>query len=152
MAPVGRMVGGLVVVCACLAPATDAFFTGVALPSSRAGAARGGNGALEMAKHRQNKGTKKHVKNRPRKSRLSDRNRKPTDYSIEVNTNGNFPGAPPVFELESEPEEGIDTKASVIEALASAEWDAEQAAKPAVDESKEMEVVMGGDWKVLETA
>lgn len=30
-------------------------------------AARGRNGALEMAKHRQNKGTKKHVKNRPRK-------------------------------------------------------------------------------------
>lgn len=43
-------------------------------------------------------------------------------------------------------------QASVIEALASAEWDAEQAAKPAVDESKEMEVIMGGDWKVLETA
>lgn len=41
---------------------------------------------------------------------MSDRNRKPTSYSIEVNTNGNFPGAPPVFELESEPEEGIDTK------------------------------------------
>lgn len=37
-------------------------------------------------------------------------------------------------------------KASVIEALASAEWDAEQAAKPAVDDSKEMEVVMGGAW------
>lgn len=35
----------------------------------------------------------------------------------------------------------------MIEALASAEWDAEQAAKPAVDESKEMEVVMGGAWK-----
>eukprot|EP00752_Nemacystus_decipiens_P002681 g2507.t1 len=119
----------------------------VALPSSRAGVARGGNGALEMAKHRQNKGTKKHVKNRPRKSRPSDRNRAPTDYSIEINTNGNFPGAPPVFELESEPEEGIDTKASVIEALASAEWDAAQAAEPAVDESKEMEVVMGGAWK-----
>eukprot|EP00903_Cladosiphon_okamuranus_P016387 g15112.t1 len=114
---------------------------------SQARVARGGNGALEMSKHRQNKGTKKHVKNRPRKSRLSDRNRAPTSYSIEVNTNGNFPGAPPVFELESEPEEGIDTKASVIEALASAEWDAEQAAKPAVDESKEMEVVMGGPWK-----
>ncbi|CAN0107292.1 unnamed protein product, partial [Hapterophycus canaliculatus] len=91
-------------------------------------------------------------------SRPSDRNRKPTDYSIEVNTNGNFPGAPPVFELVSEPEEGIDTKASVIEALASAEWDAEHANQPAVDESKEMEVVMGGFWpiaeesKVLETA
>lgn len=41
---------------------------------------------------------------------MSDRNRAPTDYSIEVTTNGNFPGAPPVFELESEPEEGIDTK------------------------------------------
>lgn len=38
------------------------------------------------------------------------------------------------------------TQASVIEALASAEWDAEQAAKPAVDESKDMEVVMGGSW------
>ncbi len=43
-------------------------------------------------------------------SRPSDRNRAPTDYSIEITTNGNFPGAPPVFELESEPEEGIDTK------------------------------------------
>lgn len=34
----------------------------------------------------------------------------------------------------------------MIESLASAEWDAEQTAKPAVDESKEMEVVMGGAW------
>ena len=37
MAPVGRVIGGLVAVCACSAPAADAFFTGVALPSSRAG-------------------------------------------------------------------------------------------------------------------
>lgn len=46
----------------------------------------------------------------------------------------------------------------MIEALASAEWDAEQAAKPAVDGNQEMEVVVGGFWsvadesKVLETA
>lgn len=31
--------------------------------------ARSGCGGLSMAKHRQNKGTKKHVKNRPRKVR-----------------------------------------------------------------------------------
>lgn len=49
-------------------------------------------------------------------------------------------------------------QASVIEAQASAEWDAEHAKQPAVDENKEMEVVMGGFWpvaeesKVLETA
>lgn len=35
--------------------------------------ARGGSGALEMAKHRQNKGTKKHVKNRPKKVRRPPR-------------------------------------------------------------------------------
>lgn len=33
----------------------------------RTAVARRGNGALEMSKHVQNKGTKKHVKNRPRK-------------------------------------------------------------------------------------
>lgn len=37
MAPVGRVIGGLVAACACFAPAADAFFTGVALPPSRAG-------------------------------------------------------------------------------------------------------------------
>lgn len=36
-------------------------------PARARAVARGGTGALEMAKHRQNKGTKKHVKNRPRK-------------------------------------------------------------------------------------
>lgn len=43
-------------------------------------------------------------------------------------TNGNFPGAPPVYELLEEPAEGIDTKASVIEALATAKYEAELAA------------------------
>lgn len=37
-------------------------------------------------------------------------------------TNGNFPGAPPIWELAEEPAEGIDTKASVIESLATAKW------------------------------
>lgn len=58
-------------------------------------------------------------------SRPSDRNHKPAVYSIEVMTNGNFPGAPPVYELLEEPAEGIDTKASVIEALATAKYEAE---------------------------
>lgn len=52
-------------------------------------------------------------------------------YSIEVTTNGNFPGAPPVWELDEEPAEGIDTKASVIEALATAKYAAEAEAVPA---------------------
>eukprot|EP00904_Undaria_pinnatifida_P002439 jgi/Undpi1/12196/HiC_scaffold_5.g01872.m1 len=132
MVPTGRVLSGLVVVCACLAQPADAFFTGAGLPvASRAGVTRGGCGALAMSKHRQNKGAKKHVKNRPRKSRPSDINRAPTLYSIEVSTNGNFPGAPPVWELDEEPAEGIDTKASVIEALATAKYAAEAEAVPA---------------------
>lgn len=57
-----------------------------------------------------------------KKTRPSDRNHKLPEYSIEVMTNGNFPGAPPIWELAEEPAEGIDTKASVIEALATARW------------------------------
>lgn len=40
----------------------------------------------------------------------------------------------------------------MIEAQASAEWDAEHANQPAVDENKEMEVVMGGFWPIAEEA
>lgn len=46
MAPVGRVIGGLVAACACLAPATDAFFAGVALPSSRAAGETAGSSDL----------------------------------------------------------------------------------------------------------
>ncbi|CAM9552041.1 unnamed protein product [Discosporangium mesarthrocarpum] len=45
-----------------------------------------------MTKHVQNKGTKKH-------SRPSDIHRTPIVYAEEVMTNGNFPGAPPIFEV-----------------------------------------------------
>lgn len=56
-------------------------------------------------------------------SRPSDRNRKPVEHPIEVVTNGNFPGAPPVYEVLEVGTIAPDTKASVIEALASAEYD-----------------------------
>mmetsp|Transcript_17121 Transcript_17121/g.25335 ORF Transcript_17121/g.25335 Transcript_17121/m.25335 type:complete len:111 (+) Transcript_17121:44-376(+) len=58
---------------------------------------------LEMAKHVQFKGTKKHRKNRPKKHRLSDINRKKPEFPIEVSSNGrDYPGKPPMYTLLSE--------------------------------------------------
>lgn len=45
------------------------------------------------------------------------------EYSIEIQNN--WAGAPPVYEVLELAKEGIDLKASVIEAKAAAEWDAE---------------------------
>lgn len=64
-------------------------------------------------------------------SRLSDRVRKPVEHPIEVVTNGNFPGAPPVWEVVEEGNVPPDTKASVIEKMASDEYDRLQAEKEA---------------------
>mmetsp|Transcript_23426 Transcript_23426/g.37002 ORF Transcript_23426/g.37002 Transcript_23426/m.37002 type:complete len:87 (-) Transcript_23426:496-756(-) len=65
----------IAVVCLALCLTADAFV------SNSLSQVRTSESAL-MAKHVQPKGAKKHVKNRPRKSRLSDIHRKPTSYKV----------------------------------------------------------------------
>eukprot|EP00285_Hemiselmis_virescens_P019027 CAMPEP_0173385410 /NCGR_PEP_ID=MMETSP1356-20130122/8017_1 /TAXON_ID=77927 ORGANISM="Hemiselmis virescens, Strain PCC157" /NCGR_SAMPLE_ID=MMETSP1356 /ASSEMBLY_ACC=CAM_ASM_000847 /LENGTH=131 /DNA_ID=CAMNT_0014341195 /DNA_START=23 /DNA_END=418 /DNA_ORIENTATION=- len=59
-------------------------FTGALAESSSSPSTRGGLTGLQMAHHVNNKGAKKARKNRPRKSCLSDINRKAPTYSVDT--------------------------------------------------------------------
>lgn len=81
------------------------------------------------------------MNNMEKQTRLSDKNRTPTVHPIECDTI-NWPGKPPVYEIFEEAEPGIDTKASVIESIAAAEYDKRRAELVASGERPEVDPPM----------